>query len=260
MTFWDHLDELRKVLFRIVVAIALVAVFGFFFKETLFYLILSPGKSDFITYRFLCMIGDELSLPSLCPDAFHVDLINTQLTSQFMTHLSAAFYMSFLLVLPYALFQLFRFVSPALYDHERRYTLNVVTWSYLLFTGGVLLNYFIIFPLTFRFLGTYQVSGEVVNYISLSSYMDTLMVLSLLMGILFEIPVLSWLFAKLGFLTAQFMRRYRRHAIIIILIVAAVITPTADIFTLMVVSAPIYLLYEISIFIVKRAEGRAKNY
>lgn len=144
------------------------------------------------------------------------------------------------------------FVSPALYENEKKYSTRVVGWGYFLFMMGVLLNYFLIFPLTFRFLATYQVSMEVENTITLSSYMDTLMMMSLMMGIVFEIPVLCWLFAKLGFLTADFMKRYRRHAIVIILIVGAVITPTSDVFTLMMVSVPMYLLYEVSIWIVSR--------
>jgi sec-independent protein translocase protein TatC len=132
-------------------------------------------------------------------------------------------------------------------------------WGYLLFMLGVLLNYFLIFPLTFRFLGTYQVSALVENTITLTSYVDTLMMLSLMMGIVFEIPILSWLFAKLGFLTSSFMKKYRRHAIVLILIVAAFITPTSDVFTLMLVSLPMYLLYEISIGVVKRTEPSQKG-
>lgn len=128
--------------------------------------------------------------------------------------------------------------------------------SYLLFMGGVLLSYFLIFPLTFRFLGTYQVSPEVANLITLQSYMDTLMTITLMMGVLFEIPILCWLFARLGILTESFMRKYRRHAIVVILIVAAIITPTADVFTLTVVSLPIYLLYEGSICIVRRSQRK----
>lgn len=257
MTFWDHLEELRKVILRIVIMVITVAIIAFFFKEELFAVVLAPGKSDFITYRFFVWLSQVLSMPSISPGDFHIDLINTQLTSQFMTHLSVALYSSAILALPYILYQLFRFVSPALYAYERRYATRVISWSYLLFMMGVLLNYFIIFPLTFRFLGTYQVSTEVINHIVLSSYVDTLMMLSLLLGILFEIPILSWLFAKLGFLTADFMKRYRRHALIIILIVAAIITPTADIFTLIIVSTPIYLLYEISILIVKRVNKQS---
>ena len=136
--------------------------------------------------------------------------------------------------------------------------MKVTIWGYLLFMIGVLLNYFLIFPLTFRFLGTYQVSETVVNTITLTSYVDTLMMLSLMMGIVFEIPILSWLFAKLGFLTSSFMKHYRRHAIVIILVIAAIITPTSDVFTLSLVALPMYLLYEISIGVVKGTERKVK--
>ena len=161
--------------------------------------------------------------------------------------------MGILCASPYILYQLFRFVSPALYSNERKYVVRVVGSGYVMFMLGVLLSYFLIFPLTFRFLGTYQVSSDVENMIALQSYISTLILMSLAMGIVFEIPILSWLFAKLGFISADFMKRYRRHAVVIILIVAAVITPTSDIFTLSLVALPMWLLYEVSIWIVKRA-------
>ena len=229
---------------------------AFLFKDELFAIVLAPKNADFIIYHFFCRIADAVSMPSLCPEAFYVKIINTQLAAQFITHMSVSFYAGFLLASPYVIYQLFRFVSPALYENEKKYSTRVIGWGYLLFIMGVLLNYFLIFPLTFRFLATYQVSMEVENTITLSSYMDTLMMMSLMMGIVFEIPILCWLFAKLGFLTAGFMKRYRRHAIVIILIVGAIITPTSDVFTLMMVSVPMYLLYEISIWIVSRTEKK----
>jgi twin arginine-targeting protein translocase tatC len=151
---------------------------------------------------------------------------------------------------------LFRFVSPALYACERKYAVRIVGGGYAMFLMGVAVSYFLIFPLTFRFLGTYQVSGEVENMIVLQSYISTLVLMCLTMGIVFEIPILSWLFAKLGFLTADFMRRYRKHAIVIILIVAAVITPTSDVFTLSLVTLPMWVLYEASILVVNRAASK----
>lgn len=256
LTFWDHLEELRLVLFHIAVAVVVLMLIAFLFKDELFAIVLAPKNADFIIYHLFCRIADAVSIPSLCPEAFYVKIINTQLAAQFITHMSVSFYAGFLLASPYVIYQLFRFVSPALYENERRYSTRIIGWGYLLFIMGVLLNYFLIFPLTFRFLATYQVSMEVENTITLSSYMDTLMMMSLMMGIVFEIPILCWLFAKLGFLTAGFMKRYRRHAIVIILIVGAIITPTSDVFTLMMVSVPMYLLYETSIWIVNRAEKK----
>ena len=240
LTFWDHLEELRRVLFRVVGVVLVLMLVAFCFKEELFGIVLAPRQNDFPLYRWL---GAE---------SFSVQLINTQLASQFITHMKVACYAGILLASPYIIYQLFRFVSPALYANERRYVMKVTLWGYLLFMVGVLLNYFLIFPLTFRFLGTYQVSETVVNTITLTSYVDTLMMLSLMMGIVFEIPILSWLFAKLGFFTSSFMKHYRRHAIVLILIVAAIITPTSDVFTLSLVALPMYLLYEISIGVVNR--------
>lgn len=170
-----------------------------------------------------------------------------------MIHMKVSFAVGVLLASPYILYQLFRYVSPALYADERQYATKVVGGGYLMFMIGVAVSYLLVFPLTFRFLGTYQVNADVENMINLQSYISTLLTMSLAMGIVFEIPVLCWLFAKLGFLTDGFMRRYRRHAIVLILIVAAVITPTSDVFTLSVVALPMYLLYEFSILLVRRS-------
>ena len=243
-TFWDHLEELRRVLFRVVGVVVVLMLVAFCFKNAMFDIVLASQQDHFPLYQWL---GAE---------NFSVQLINTQLASQFITHMKVACYAGILLASPYIIYQLFRFVSPALYANERRYVVQVTIGGYLLFMMGVLLNYFLIFPLTFRFLGTYQVSETVVNTITLTSYVDTLMMLSMMMGIVFEIPILSWLFAKLGFLTSIFMKRYRRHAVIIILVVAAIITPTSDVFTLSLVALPMYLLYEISIGVVKRTERK----
>ena len=254
LTFWDHLDELRGVLVRCVILLVVLTLVAFCFREELFSIVLAPKESDFCIYGLFCRVAGWVHLPSLCPDTFHVRLINTELAGQFLTHMSVAFYVGLVLASPYILYQLFRFVSPALYEDERRYSLRVVVWGYVLFVLGVLLNYFLIFPLTFRFLALYQVSVEVENTIVLSSYIDMLMMLSLMMGIVFEIPVLCWLFAQLGLLSTSFMRMYRKHAIVLVLVIAAVITPTSDVFTLLMVAFPILLLYEASIWIVRRVE------
>jgi sec-independent protein translocase protein TatC len=239
LTFWDHLDELRTSLFRIICAVALFAVIAFVMKEELFGIILAPRSSDFITYRLLGT------------DDFSIHLMNTGLTEQFMIHLKTSVYAGLLVALPYILYLLFRFVSPALYDNERRYATVLVGSGYLMFMLGTLLNYLLIFPLTLKFLGTYQVSPDVANMLTLQSYMDTLMTMSFVMGIVFELPVVSWLLGKMGLLNARMMGQWRRHAIVVILMVAAIITPTTDAFTLFVVALPIWLLYELSILIVK---------
>ena len=250
-SFWDHLDILRASLVKIAAVTAVFAVVAFFFKEALFSVILAPKDADFITYRWLYFFSGWVTDEQA--QDFYVKLINTGLAQQFMIHMKVAMCTGVLCASPYILYQLFRFVSPALYANERKYVVRVVGYGYIMFMVGVLISYFLIFNLTFRFLGTYQVSDQVENMISLQSYISTLLMMSLAMGIVFEIPILSWLFAKLGFISADFMRRYRRHAVVIILVVAAIITPTSDVFTLLLVSLPMWLLYEVSIWIVKRS-------
>lgn len=240
LTFWDHLDELRGSIFRVLGVTLGCGLVAFFFKETLFDVVLAPRMSDFVTYRLLGV------------EPFVVRLVNTGLTEQFMVHMKTAFYAGLLVASPFVIYELFRFVSPALYTHERRYAVRIVGAAYVMFLVGTLLNYFLIFPLTVKFLGTYQVSPDVTNMLTLQSYMDTLLLLSLVMGIVFELPVLSWLLARFGLLRAAWMTKFRRHAVVAILIVAAVITPTTDAFTLIAVSLPIWLLYELSIWIVRK--------
>lgn len=257
MTFWEHLDALRAAIIKILTVTVVFGIVAFFFKEQLFAIVLAPKEPGFVTYKVLYALSALTG--SEAEDVFHVQLVSTGLAQQFVIHMKTAMCAGVILSSPYALYQLFRFVSPALYAHERRYVVRVVGYGYLLFLVGVAVSYFVVFPLTFRFLGTYQVSGEVANMITLDSYISTLMTLTLSMGIVFEIPVLSWMFAKLGFLSAAFMRRYRKHAVVLILSVAAVITPTSDVFTLLAVSAPMYLLFELSILIVQATSNVRHN-
>lgn len=251
LSFWEHLDVLRAALLRMAAVTVVCACVAFVFKEQLFAIVLAPRSSDFITYRLLGALGAWMGEGA---GAFAVQIINTGLAQQFLIHMQTALWAGVLCASPYILYQLFRFVSPALYADERRYAVSVAGWGYALFMLGVAVSYFLVFPLTFRFLGTYQVSADVGNMITLQSYIDTLLMLSLSMGVVFELPILSWLFARLGFLTSSFMRQYRRHAVVIILVVAAIITPTSDVFTLLVVSLPMWLLYEASIRVVARTE------
>lgn len=245
MDFWDHLDELRSCLLKALAAVVICAVAAFCCKEWLFTIVMAPSKSTFVTYRLFT------SLTGVGSD-FHIDLFNPELAQQFLVHMRVALWMGLLIVSPYVLYLLFHFIAPGLYAHERKYAVRAVGSGYLMFLMGVALNYFIIFPLTFRFLGTYQVSPEVPNQIALTSYISMLLMLCLVMGVVFELPVLCWLLAKMGVLKAEFMTRYRKHAIVVIVILAAVITPTGDAITMSVVALPIYLLYEVSVRVVKR--------
>ena len=245
MDFWGHLEELRGCLLKALAAVALAAIAAFCCKDWLFYVVMAPSHPDFITYRlFTRLTGVE--------NNFHIDLFNPELAQQFLVHMRVALWMGLLVVSPYLLYLLFHFVAPGLYAHERRYALRAVGGGYVMFLMGVALNYFLIFPLTFRFLGTYQVSADVPNQIALTSYIGMLLMLCFLMGVVFELPVLSWLLAKIGVLKPEFMRKYRKHAIVAIIIIAAVITPTGDAMTLSLVALPIYALYEISILVVKK--------
>lgn len=249
-SFWEHLDVLRAAIVKSLLVAVVFGVAAFCFKEELFSVVLAPKEAGFITYRVLASIGRLWAENE--PADFTVQLINTGLAEQFIIHMKTAMCAGVLCASPYILYQLFRFVSPALHSDERKYAVRIVGSGYLMFLLGVLVSYFLIFPLTFRFLGTYQVSEEVANMITLQSYISTLIMMCLAMGIVFEMPVLAWFFAKMGFFSADFMRRYRKHAVVIILIVAAVITPTSDVFTLSLVALPMWLLYEVSLCIVKR--------
>ena len=238
-TFWEHLDVLRSSLIRMAIAVVLLGMVAFVLKDELFAIVLAPRSSDFVSYRLLGV------------DAFSLHLMNTGLTEQFMIHVRTAMYAGLLVASPYILYELFRFVSPGLYQNERRYALWIVGAAYVMFLVGTLVNYFLVFPLTVRFLGTYQVSPDVANMLTLQSYVDTLLGMSLVMGVVFELPVVCGLLGRMGLINRQMMTQYRRHAIVVIVLVAAVITPTTDVFTLFVVALPIYLLYELSTQIVK---------
>lgn len=237
---------------KALVAVVICAIAAFCCKDWLFAVVMAPSKSEFVTYAlFARLTGVDTD--------FRIQLFNPELAQQFLVHMRVALWMGLLIVSPYLLYLLFHFVAPGLYEHERRYAVKAVGGGYVMFVLGVALNYFVIFPLTFRFLGTYQVSSEVPNQIALTSYISMLLMLCFLMGVVFELPVLCWLLAKIGVLKADFMTKYRKHAVVVILIIAAVITPTGDALTLSIVALPIYLLYEVSVMIVKRIGNHAKD-
>lgn len=240
MTFWDHLDEMRGVLVRIVLVVLIAGVGTFFLKNQLFEVVLAPASSNFLVYR---IIGT---------DPFALKLINTELTELLFVHLKLSLYAGLLVVSPYILYLLFGFVSPALYEREKHYAVWIVSSAYVMFMVGTMVNYFLIFPFTVHFLGTYHVSDVVTNMLSLQSYTDTFIAMNLMMGLVFELPVVCRLLSMMGILRRSMMTQFRRHAFVAIIIAAAVITPTTDAFTLFVVAIPIYLLYEISIPLVRK--------
>lgn len=258
MSFWEHVEVLRASLIKMAIVIMLCSVMAFLFKEEMFSVLLAPKNDAFITYSLFRHIAEWTT--GKADAAFSIQLINTGLTEQFVIHMKASVCIGFLMSSPYLLYQLFHFISPALYENERKYSLRVAGSGYVMFILGVLLSYFLIFPLSFRFFGTYQVSSDVTNMITLQSYMGTLLMMCSLMGIVFELPVLCWLLAKLGLLSSRDMRHFRKHSIVVILIISAVITPTSDIFTLSLVALPVWLLYEVSILIVSKSVNRKSEF
>ncbi len=248
MTFWEHLDELRKVLFRSAIVIVAFMAVIFMAKDFVFNtVVFAPIDSDFILYRGIDKILGLMGMPQLPP--FDLDLINIDLSAQFFIHISTTFYLSLVLAVPFIIYQLWNFVSPALYENEKRAAKAAFAFSGVLFLMGVLVGYFLIFPLTLRFLGTYQVSYEVANQISLQSYISMFTWLILIMGVVFEMPSLAVILSKIGILTKSFLKKYRRHAFVVMLVLAAFITPSGDPFTLMAVGLPLYGLYELSILV-----------
>lgn len=253
LTFGGHLEVLRKMLFRILGVAGILAVLIFCFKDTTFALLLAPSEYDFCTYRWIEHCIQMLGTSDFHFDPFYVDLIATDLSSQFMTHVTTSCYLGVLGASPYVMYELFKFVSPALYENERRYSLPIVSVIYLLFILGVLMSYFILFPISFRFLGTYSVAERVHSTITLDSYIETFTTLTLVMGAVFQLPIIAFILAKMGFIGSSMLSQYRKHALIVIALVAAIITPP-DLMTLILVTIPLYLLYEISIRIARMVE------
>lgn len=250
LSFGGHLDVLRRMLFRMLVVVIVLAGAIFCFKTETFNLLLAPHNYDFWTFsaieRLLGRLGMDFHF-----EEYHIQLISTELSAQFMTHITVSCVLAVLLASPYILFELFRFVSPALYESERRYSYLVAGVIYLLFILGLLMSYFVLFPISFQFLATYQVDEDIVNTITLDSYISTFITLTFMMGVVFQLPVFAFILGKMGFIDAPLLRRYRPYAFVLIMIVAAIITPP-DIFTLVLVTIPIYLLFELSILVLPR--------
>jgi sec-independent protein translocase protein TatC len=255
MSFWDHIDALRSVLIRIVIVLVVMTLGLFFVMPTIFdKVILAPCHGDFVLYRlFERMTSAVPWLPQFSTQGFEVELINIKLASQFFIHMSSSFWLALVLTFPIMLYLLWTFIAPALYPGEKRGVKTAFFIGCMMFFLGVAVGYYVVFPVTLRFLADYHVSQLVPNQISLDSYMDTFLMLIFVMGIIFELPLVAWLLGNLGVLNRGFFRAYRRHAVVVLLVLAAIITPTGDPFTLMVVFLPIYLLYEVSAYLVPRA-------
>ena len=248
MSFLDHLEVLRWHLIRSGIAIISLSILAFICKDFIFdTVLLAPKDPNFFTYKFLCNISQSLGMgDALCIKESPFLLMNITMSGQFSTHLMTSLYAGFILAFPYVFWEIWRFIVPALKDSETRVTRGVVFFSSFLFLIGILFGYYVIAPLSINFLGSYQVSQTVANQISLTSFVTTVTTVSLANGIIFELPILVYFLTKIGFLTPEFMRTYRRHAMVITLILSAVITPP-DITSQILVSFPLIILYEISI-------------
>ncbi len=254
-SFWEHLDELRSVLIRCAVAWLLCAIAMFCLRDYLFAFLFAPATNHFVTYRLMRRLSEAIGWSAIAPADMQVAFINTQLAAPLMVHIQAALVAGVVIACPYILYACYGFVAPALYEKEQRYARRLITASSLLFVAGVALNYLIIFPFVFRMLSGYHVYEAVPNQIGLDSYIYTLLILSLILGLLFELPIVMYFLAKMGLVNAPLLSRYRKHAFVGILILAAVITPTGDAVTLLLVTLPLYLLYLLSIIIVKHTKS-----
>lgn len=239
-------------LFRIIVVTAIIAMVVFCFKDTTWRLLLAPSEWDFCTYRWLEQAMNAMGI-DFHFNEYHVQMIVTDLSSQFMTHVTTAVYLGLLGASPYILFELFRFISPALYENEKKHSARVAITIYALFILGVLMSYFVLFSISFRFLGTYSVSSKVISNITLDSYVSTFVSLTLIMGVVFQLPMIAFFLGKMGIVHSEMLAKYRRHALIILMLISAIITPP-DIMTLILVTIPLYMLYEVSIRVVKWVE------
>ena len=242
MTFWDHLDVLRKGIIRIAVALIGVTVVLFFFKDFLFgKIILAPSESSFWLYRLL---GQDFSL----------SLVNIEVAAQFMIHMKVTFICAIILTFPYIIYELWHFIAPALYENERKAVSGAFAFASVLFYLGLCVGYLVIFPLMIHFFAGYQVTPDVPNTFSLSSYISLFTGTVLIFGVVFEFPTLISILSALGIVNREDLRQYRRHAVCAVVILAALITPSGDPFSLLVVTVPLYMLYEFSILICRKRE------
>ncbi len=252
MTFLEHLEELRWHLIRAFASVIIIAILAFIFSDIVFnHIILAPKNPDFFTNKMLCLLGDKVNISKLCINSEPFQIINIKMAGQFTIHITISIFAGIIIAFPYIFWEFWNFIKPALYDNEMKHSRGAVTISSLLFLMGVLFGFFVIAPLSIHFLGSYNVSDQVLNQINLKSYIGTVTSVTLAAGVIFELPILIYFLSKAGLVTPDFLRKYRRHAIIIVMVLAATITPP-DIFSLMLVTFPLILLYEAGIVISKK--------
>lgn len=257
MSFWDHLEVLRWAVFRSACVLAVIMVGTFIAMPYIFdRFILAPTSNDFFIYRLLNRIGG--GMVSLSPD-FDVQIININVASQFMTHISTSISLAAVIAFPYFIWEIWKFIEPALFEDEVKHLRPAFLGGTMMFYVGCAIGYTLVFPFTFRFLVEYNLSPSITNQINLQSYIDNFTMLILVMGIVFEMPLLAWLLSIMGILKKSFLREYKKHAVVVLLISAAIITPSGDPFTLMLVFIPLYVLYELSILVVREKKQKEDN-
>ncbi len=265
MSFFEHLETLRWHLIRSCIAIVVFLIAAFSFYDFIFDdIVMGPKSPDFWTYKALCRIGEWLNIEGMCVTEVPGTIINTQMAGQFLMQINSSLLIALMLGFPYLLYELWLFIKPALSDVERKSSSGFVFFATLLFVLGVSFGYFIVTPLAMNFLANYSISDSIANTITIQSYLSFVATLSLGCGIVFEMPILVFILSKIGILTPQFMRSSRRYSTVIILIISAIITPTPDMFTMLTVSFPMFLLYELSIVlsarVQKKREAREKAF
>jgi sec-independent protein translocase protein TatC len=252
MTFLEHLEQLRWHLIRAFASVIIVAIVAFVFSDIVFnHIILAPKNPDFFTNKILCLLGDKVNISKLCINSEPFQIINIKMAGQFTIHITISIFAGIIIAFPYIFWEFWNFIKPALYENELKHSRGAVTISSLLFLLGILFGYFVIAPLSIHFLGSYNVSDQVLNQINLKSYIGTVTSVTLAAGVIFELPILIFFLSKAGLVTPEFLRKYRRHAIIIVMVLAATITPP-DIFSLVLVTFPLIILYEAGIVISKK--------
>ncbi len=254
MSFWDHLEILRWAVFRvfclfIVLFILFLWLMPYIFSD----FILGATSDDFFLYRWLSQVTNGLIA---FEGGFHAQIININLASQLMTHINMSLALALIVTFPYLIYEIWCYIRPALFPNELRHVRAAFAGGMAMFYIGCFIGYAIIFPITFRFLAEYELSPEIENQINLQSYIATFTMIILIMGLVFEMPLVAWLLSNLGLLRKEHLRHYRRHAIVGLLVLAAFITPTGDPFTLTIVFIPLYLLYEFSILVIKPSENK----
>jgi sec-independent protein translocase protein TatC len=254
MSFWDHLDDLRNTLFRIAAFVGIASLVFFAYMKVIFnHVILAPTRNDFFLYQWFNLAAKKVPLfPDFCVGTFQVKVININLASQFMIHMTTSLWFALVFSFPFVIYQLFLFVKPALYSNERKNAGGVFLFGNILFFIGVAIGYLFIFPLTLRFLAGYQLSTFIEQSVSLDSYMDTFLMVCFWMGIVFELPILAWFLSQIGILHREFFNKYRKHAFFTLFVIVAIFSPTGDPFTIMLFFLPIYALWEVSALVVKR--------